>query len=183
MKKTRKGGANMKKNLLSVVILALVLANFVLTAILMFTMYPQAKNANKMIEAVCQAIDLELSSGAGSGIANVPQKYVEEYVLNEGESMTINLAKGEDDKQHFAVLKVALSLNNNSEGYKEYGTAELSGKENYIMDIVNEVVHKYTKEEFDADTKKVKAEILDELQSVYGADFIIGVNFSKVNTD
>ena len=40
----------MKKNLISVIILALVLANFVLTALLVFTVLPETKKANKLIE-------------------------------------------------------------------------------------------------------------------------------------
>ena len=49
----------MKKNLISVLILALVFANFVLTAILMFTVLPETQKANTLIEKVCSAIDLE----------------------------------------------------------------------------------------------------------------------------
>ena len=54
----------MKKNLISVVILALVFANFVLTALLMFSVLPETKKANTLIEKVCSAIDLDLNSGA-----------------------------------------------------------------------------------------------------------------------
>ena len=61
----------MKKNLISVIILALVFANFVLTALLLFTVLPQTKKANQMIEDVCAAIDLELNSGDASGPSNV----------------------------------------------------------------------------------------------------------------
>ena len=42
----------MKKNLISVVILALVFANFVLTALLMFSVLPETKKANTLIEKV-----------------------------------------------------------------------------------------------------------------------------------
>ena len=56
----------MKKNLMSVIILALVFANFVLTALLMFTVLPETKKANKMIEDVCNAVDLELNSGVAT---------------------------------------------------------------------------------------------------------------------
>ncbi len=39
----------MKKNLMSVIILALVFANFVLTAILMFTVIPQTKKKQTIL--------------------------------------------------------------------------------------------------------------------------------------
>ena len=61
----------MKKNLISVVILALVFANFVLTALLMFSVLPETKKANTLIEKVCSAIDLDLNSGAATGTSNI----------------------------------------------------------------------------------------------------------------
>ena len=61
----------MKKNLISVVILALVFANFVLTALLMFSVLPETKKANTLIEKVCPAIDLDLNSGAATGTSNI----------------------------------------------------------------------------------------------------------------
>ena len=53
----------MKKNLITVIILALVLANLILTAILVFTIIPQTKKSNQLIDQVCSAINLELQSG------------------------------------------------------------------------------------------------------------------------
>ena len=40
----------MKKNLITVIILALVLANLILTAILVFTIIPQTKKSNQLID-------------------------------------------------------------------------------------------------------------------------------------
>ena len=42
----------MKKNLITVIILALVLANLILTAILVFTIIPQTKKSNQLIDQV-----------------------------------------------------------------------------------------------------------------------------------
>ena len=58
----------MKKNLISVLILALVLANLILTAILAFTIIPQTKKSNELIDQVCSAIDLELESGSNISV-------------------------------------------------------------------------------------------------------------------
>ena len=61
----------MKKNLISVLILALCFANLVLTALLIFTIIPETKKANNLIDQVCQAISLDLNSGtATSGSLN-----------------------------------------------------------------------------------------------------------------
>ena len=66
----------MKKNLISVLILALVLANLILTAILAFTIIPQTKKSNELIDQVCSAIDLELESGSN---ISVPIENIELY--------------------------------------------------------------------------------------------------------
>ena len=47
----------MKKNLITVIILALVLANLILTAILVFTIIPQTKKSNQLIDQVCSAFN------------------------------------------------------------------------------------------------------------------------------
>ena len=110
----------MKKNSISVLILALVFANFVLTAILMFSVLPETKKANTLIEKVCSAIDLDLNSGAASGVSNVPIDQQDIYKVNAGEKITTNLAKGSDGKNHYAVLKVSLVLNKKSDNYATY---------------------------------------------------------------
>ena len=62
----------MKKNLMSVLILALVVANLVLTAILMISVVPQTKKANELVTKVCSAIDLELEGGKDNSSLNLP---------------------------------------------------------------------------------------------------------------
>ena len=110
----------MKKNLISVVILALVFANFVLTALLMFSVLPETKKANTLIEKVCSAIDLDLNSGAATGTSNVSIDDQEIYKVSTGEDLTTNLAEGKDGKTHYAVLNVSLVLNKKSDNYKKY---------------------------------------------------------------
>lgn len=91
----------MKKNLMTVVVLALVLVNLILTAILTITILPETKKANELITQVCSAIDLELKSGSvTSSITNVPIDQVVTHDVNGGESMTVNLKESADGKEH-----------------------------------------------------------------------------------
>ena len=53
-----------------------VFANFVLTAIMMFTIVPTTQKANELITRVCEAIDLELNSGAATGLSNLPARRI-----------------------------------------------------------------------------------------------------------
>lgn len=173
----------MKKNLMSVIILALVFANFVLTALLVFSMLPGAKKQNELIEKVCSAIDLELNSGAASGPSNIPIDQIEVYQVNGGTVLNMNLKAAEGDKEsHFAVLSVDLSLNTKSDNYEKYPPEYLSGKDGLIRDDIIKVVGSYTKAEFDADPVEVQNAILADLQNMFGRDYIVGVSFSSKTT-
>lgn len=149
----------------------------------MFTIYPQAKAANQLITAVCNAISLDLHSGAATGLGNLPLEQQVAYPVGGGEDMTINLAKGADGKQHYAILSVSLSVNNKSDLYKEKETAVLTEQEAIIKDTINNVVRQYTKEEFNENLQDIQKEILKKLQHTFGADYVVGVAFAKSTTD
>lgn len=168
----------MKKNLISVLILALVLVNLVLTGILTITILPQTKKANELVTKVCNAIDLELESGDGRTEANIPMEQITTYKVSE--KMTINLKKDADGTDHYAVLSVSVSQNNKHEDFKTYGGEKMAEKEDIVKDTIINVISQYTMEEFNADRQAVKDEILDELQAKFDSDFIIAVNFSDV---
>ena len=170
----------MKKNLITVIILALVLANLILTAII-----PQTKKSNQLIDQVCSAINLELQSGENTpATPEVPIEDVETYAITDG--FTVNLKQSDDGKQHYAVFSVSLSLNTKSDGYKTYGGSEgLAAKETIIQSEINTIVNGYTLDEFDANGyQNVKDDILKSMQDMFGgSDFIVGVNFSSVQTE
>lgn len=167
----------MKKNLISVLILALVFANFVLTAILMFSIIPETKKANTLIDQVCEAISLDQNSGAGTSASNLPQSQIEDYSLqDDGDTMTITFAPSDDGQAHYLVCSISLSLNNKSEGYTTYG-ADLSSKKNIILADINDIVGTYTMEEFNEDKEVVSDAILKDLQDKFGSDYVVGVNF------
>ena len=50
----------MKKNILTVIILATTLVNLTLCGVMLFVYLPNAQKMNTMITKICQAIDLEL---------------------------------------------------------------------------------------------------------------------------
>lgn len=165
----------MKKNLMTVIILALVFANFVLTAIMMFTVLPQTQKANELITKICEAIDLELNSGAASGLSNLPIDQIATYNVSEGQTMTINLA---DD--HYALVAVSLSINKESDRYKDATTEILTEQESIVKNTINQVIRQYTKDEFLKNSQAVQDEICKSLQKTYGTDYIVGVNFSTL---
>lgn len=168
----------MKKNLMTVIILALVFANFVMTAIMMFTVLPQTQKANEMITKVCEAIDLELNSGAATGLSNLPISQIDTYDVASGDTITVNLKDG-----GYAVISVAISVNNESDTYKDSTTETLSSKESIIKDCIIETVSNYSKEELKASKDDVKSELLKTLQKMFGADYVVGISFPKFTID
>ena len=166
----------MKKNLMTVVILALVFANFVLTAIMMFTIVPTTQKANELITRVCEAIDLELNSGAATGLSNLPIDQIATYNVSSGETMTINLAGGE----HYALVAVSLSINKESERYKDATTTILTEQEAIIKNTINQIIRQYTKDELLENSQDIQDEICKSLQKTYGTDYIVGVNFATL---
>lgn len=174
----------MKKNLVSIIIMALVLANLILTAILAFTIIPQTKRSNELVDQVCSAINIELESGQNKDASAVPIEDIEVYNITD--SFTVNLASNGDGKKHYAVFSVGLSINTKSEAYETYGGAEgLAEKETIIRSEINTIVSSHTVDEFDAEGQMaIKEEILEAMQNMFGGtDFIVGVNFSSVTTE
>ena len=166
----------MKKNLMTVIILALVFSNFVLTAIMMFTIVPTTQKANELITKVCEAIDLELNSGAATGLSNLPVDQIAIYNVSGGQTMTINLADGD----HYALVAVSLSINKESQRYKDSATTILEEQESIVKNTINQIIRQYSKEELLKNDQKAKDEICKSLQKTYGTDYIVGVNFSTL---
>ncbi len=164
----------MKKNLVTVITLALVLVNLVLTVILTISIVPETKKANELITKVCGAIDLDLESGSATSGENVPIENLEVY--NVEDKMTINLKKGEDNKDHFAIITVSLSINKEHDDYKKL-QPQLAEKKNLIKAEINSVVSNYTIEEIKSNQQAVEEELLKNLQKMFGSDFIVSVGF------
>lgn len=166
----------MKKNLMSVIILALVIVNLVMTAILTMAVLPETKKANELITKVASAIELEQSSGKPQDTSTVSISDIEVYNLTD--SMTINLKQGADGKTHYAVISASLSLNTANKDYKTYQPT-LSTKESLIKNEINNIVSQYTYEEITANQQQVQDAILADLQKLFNSDFIISVGFSS----
>ncbi len=173
----------MKKSLLTVITFVLVLINLALTGVLTFVLVPYVSSANKLVSSVATAIELEQKAGAsesGSG-GGYSIEQLEVYDLNadkDDKGTTINLKKGADGKDHYAVLKVTLSINTESENYKKYKET-LDAKKSLIQTEINDVVASHTIDEMRSDQEGVQQEILKELQKMYGDDFIVDVGFSS----
>ena len=161
----------MKKNLITVITLALVVVNLVLTVILTITILPETQKANELITKVCSAIDLDLESGSATSNANIPIDQIEVYNIDD--EQTINLKQDGDGKDHFAMITVSISMDTKNSDLKP----QVEEKVNLIKGDINNIVSQYTIDEIKNNQSAVQDEILKDLQKMFGSDFIVAVGF------
>ena len=164
----------MKKNLLSIIILALLVVNIILSAIMMISVTSASKKT--LVADISTIIGLEINGVQQTGAAGAVSQ-VDTIVYDLSEELTIPLKDGEDGKAHYAVGKVSLSINSTHEDYATYYES-LSSKEGLIKDKIFSVLANYTMEEAKANSSQIKAEILQQIQELFGSDFIFGVSYS-----
>ena len=164
----------MKKNLITVITLALVVMNLVLTVILTITILPETKKANELITKVCRAIDLDLESGSATSNADIPIDQIDVYDIED--QQTINLKSSGDGKDHFAVITVSISMDKKNKDYKDL-QPEVENKVELIKGEINNIVSQYTIDEIKNNQSAVQNEILKDLQKMFGSDFIVAVGF------
>ncbi|WP_099468869.1 flagellar basal body-associated FliL family protein [Konateibacter massiliensis] len=168
----------MKKNIFSIVILALVIVNLVLTAIMMFSVVPSANKTNTLITQVSTALNLELQAKkAQAGGEIIPIEQIETYDI--ADTITVNLKKDTDGGDHFAVFSITLSMNSKSDEYAEYGES-VAAKESLIKSKIIDVVSSYTMEQIQTDRAGVLDSIEQRLNEMFDADLFIDVAFRDI---
>ena len=69
----------MKKNLISIIILALLIVNIVLTAIMMFSVTGTATKTSALVDNITRALNLELTAKGDAGASAVPISDIATY--------------------------------------------------------------------------------------------------------
>ena len=163
----------MKKNLLTVIILAATLVNLTLTAMIIFTFIPYVNRANTLITNILQVIDLDLMSPDAD-------EYASSYKLQDLATTVIlteemvNLKKGDDGKAHYANVSASISVNTKHEDYKDLNPLIETNKDQIVNFILTEI-GKYTNENCQDNKAAIEAAVLDNIQSYFGSRFIIKV--------
>lgn len=170
----------MKKNLLSVIILALLLVNVILTAIMMFGITSTNKKTAALVTDIASVLQIELEDGTEETEKKVvSMENTKPYDLSE--EMTISLKKSADGADHFALISITLSMDMKDKGYGLYGET-ISEKEGIIKGIINNTFSKYTVEDLksDEDYQIVRSDILAQIQSKFDSEFIFDIAFSNI---
>ncbi len=167
----------MKKNLISIIILALLIINIVLTAIMMFSVISTNKKTASLVTNIASAISLDLGTEEEEPKEVVSMEDTTTYTIAD---MTIPFKKseaaaGEEGaqavKDHFAMISVTFSMNSKHKDYKNYGE-DMASREELIKGKIFEVVNQRTMEEAQADTEAIRLDILKKIQDLFGSDFI-----------
>jgi len=165
----------MKKNILTIIILAMAFINIVMSAVIIFVIVPTSNKTNNLVTKVASIIDLELESPE-EGDTEIAVSDITTYDIPD--QLQINLKKS-DEVEHFALLNVSLSINKNHENTVEYEPL-IAEYDNSIKEIVTEEFQKYTIEEVTNNKKSIKEQVLTRIQDLFKSDFIINVSFGNI---
>ncbi|MCR5626019.1 MAG: flagellar basal body-associated FliL family protein [Lachnospiraceae bacterium] len=170
----------MKKNLMTIIILALLLVNTVMTGIAMFSVITTNSAVVDLVKKISLAVDVDMGTASpvesSTGTGTVDISNIETY--NIADQLTIKLKNDpEEEKDRFAVVGITLSLNTQDPDYATYG--DLSTREGLIKDEINKVIGSYTYSEIqEVPTEVIQEKILENLQALFNSKFICGVSFS-----
>lgn len=171
----------MKKNMLSIIMIALLVVNIVLNVVMLFAVVPNASKTNELIAKVASAVDLEIEDES-DGEASYSIEDLTGYTFTS-ESLTISLKKSADDtKDHYAVITgISISMNSKADDYEAISTY-VTNNEIKLKDKITSVFSKYTKDEAQSKTEQIKQEILDELssKSCLDSDTVVEINFGNL---
>lgn len=170
----------MKKNLMSVIILALVIVNLVLTGIIMFSTVSANKKTAALVNDIATVLDLELSEGSTEEVpVEETVSITDTDVYNVEDTMTIALTPSADGSEHYAMVAVSFSLNKQDPDYKDYQPM-MAEKESKIKSEIIDVIGAYTKEEATADEAGIENAILQRVQAMFDSKFVFEAYFRDI---
>jgi len=165
----------MKKGLINIIILILLITNIVLTAIMVFSIVPAMNASNKLITKVAEAIDLQQDASKEQG--NLSIEDMDNFVMEQ--KITANLRTGADNKSHYVVVKVILTLDKSDDGYAKY-RPKIESYEELITSKVIDIISGYTNDNITDYKQDILKEICLELREFFNnSKFIHSVSFSE----
>lgn len=170
----------MRKNMLSILILALLIVNIVLTAIMMFSVTGTAKKTSALIDDISAAINLDLKNQSATStsavVVDVPIEDIQVFAIPD--EMTIPLTKGADGKEHYFLVAVSLSMNTKHADYKKLSPS-VTTQVDLIKGEIISVIGSHTLEEIQDSPDAIRMEILKRIQTLFDSQFIFNVTFTK----
>ena len=168
----------MKKNLLSVIILALLVVNLALTGVMMFSTVSANKKTVALVDKIATILNMEVKEPLDT---ETPKEVsiLDTDTYNIPDEMVITLKKGEDGMDHYAIAKVSMSIDKTDENYANLQPL-VSTNESKIKSVINNTFSKYTKSEAESNQQAIADEILKQLQEMFDSTFIYEVYFTDL---
>jgi flagellar FliL protein len=163
--------------MLSIIILALLVVNVILSAIMMVSVSSASRKTAALVSDISTIVGLEINGLPQSTTASTTPSMADTAVYNISDELTIPLKMGEDGKTHYAVGNVSLSMDTTHADYNTYSET-MADREGLIKDVIFDVIGNYTMEEMQSNSKAVKEEILVRVQELFGSEFIYGISFN-----
>lgn len=170
----------MKKNLLTVLILALMIVNIVLTTVVMVSVISTNKKTADLVGNIAAALNVQFAAPGSEGEAEPAVPLEDTVVYPLPESMMIQVATA-DGGSVYIIFDMSLSMDSKGKGYKKLGDNITSGGyDSVIEDMVNSIVGAHTEEECRNDMDSIKQEILQAIQTMTGYNFVYKINISNI---
>lgn len=171
----------MKKNLLTVLILALMIVNIVFSTIIMISVISANKKTADLVGNLATAMNLEWTVPGGAAEAEPEVSLADTVVYALPESMMVPLNSA-DGKLVYMIFDLSVSMNKKGEGYKDYGeNISAAAYDSVIKDTVNSIVSAHTEDECKNNFDPIKAEILQAIQNLFDSTkFIYKANVSGI---
>jgi flagellar FliL protein len=176
----------MKKNLLTIIVIALLIVNIVLTSIMMISMMGTNKKTADLVSDIAAVLNLELGVEEEEEKVEIPMS--QQFIWNLEGTMTIPLqseviydvdGKVTGNKDHYIAFDVSFALDTKGKGYKEYGE-NIANYESIVKDAVTATVSKHTIEECRNDFDAIRDEILVAVQALFDKEFIYKVAINGI---
>ena len=164
----------MKKNIFTMIVIALCVVNLVLTSVMLFVMLPAFSSMNKVITQVATILNLELESGENSySLSDLEIKTV--TFDTDGKSQNINLVSNGDGETHFGIISgVKFHLNTKAEDSDVVDV--IDKKASVLTAVIKEVIASFSIDNISESAVKEQAmeKIADKLG---GSSCVVDISF------
>ena len=177
----------MKKNLLTIIVIALLIVNIVLTGILMISIMGTNKKTADLVSDIAAVLSLELGVEEEEEVVEIPMS--QQFIWNLSDKLEIPLqsedildAEGKvtGKKDHYVVFEsIAFSLDTKAKGYKEYGE-NIANYESMVRDAVTTTVSKHTIDDCRNDFDTIRKEVLEAVRALFDKEFVYNVAISGI---
>ena len=166
----------MRKNLITVIILAICIINLVFNILLVFVFMPSTNKTNKLITDIAEVLDLEIASQSNGEDGGFDVSNLEQYQLEQGNP--INLASDGSDKIHALQYGITINLDKTANDYSKV-QANIESSSSLIYDMTRDIIANYTYSQvIDVEVQRqIKEQILAKLKETFNTECIYSVSF------